>query len=108
MPESRPRITVEAVIRAAWENYADEYVAGKTVSEIERQSGISRNVINRLFKQAGVFVPNRPSGARRKDECDRGHDMAEHGRLISPSSTWRFCSECKRERQRVSDKKVES
>lgn len=95
-------ITIAMVVRAAWQNYADEYTAGATVAEISRKSQMSAATVTAHMKRLKVYVPGRKGGASKQSHCKRDHDMAVHGKLIDAEHPEKgsFCTECKRIRER--------
>lgn len=99
-----PLFNAEEIVR--------RYVDGEFVVDIAKDLGCIPQTVANYLKRAGVYVPYRDAGRQRrgprlKDECDRGHDMREHGRPIYrlvngiQRPNGRYCSECKRERERI-------
>ena len=101
-------ITISMVLRANWEMMKEQYQAGTTASELARRHGIPRATLVDRLKIDRVYIPERSSGVKKRNVCDAGHDMNEHGVQIWKTKTdgskvknGRFCSECKRIRERV-------
>lgn len=98
------KISIQMVIEAARELREDKVVeaftSGKTITEIHREFGHSRDWVGRILKKRGVYEA-RPV-ASPKPFCARGHDMAEFGVPIpKEKGGGRYCLECKRLRGRV-------
>jgi hypothetical protein len=94
-------ITTEMVLRAARELAVDQYVAGESVASICRRTGLKSSTFTDMLKRLGVYEPGRKAGPPLKEKCDKGHDMSVHGKPASYGQG-RYCSECKRIRQRKS------
>jgi len=94
------RITIAMVEEAARSLAVDQYVGGESVASICRRTGMKQSTFRDLLKRRGVHQPGRKSGPPLRETCDRGHDMEVHGRPRHDGQG-RYCSECKRERERV-------
>ena len=70
---------------------------GLTGSEIARRLGVDRQTVSRALQRLGM-APGGP-GRPRREKCDRGHDLAIHGRERTKpdgSKDGRECKECKK------------
>lgn len=79
------------------------YRAGSGVAEIARVCEAHRSSVTRILRDelgSGYVSPVK----KKQDTCQRGHDMAVHGKPIK--SGGRYCAECKRMRERVGGKNV--
>ena len=98
-------ITNEMVHRAAWSLAVDQYVAGKSVAKIAKEINRSPSTVTEHMKRAGVYQPGRKGGAPKQEFCKEGHSMGDFGKWIDEEhhEKGRFCSECKRKRERKGD-----
>lgn len=95
-------VTIKDVHQAIWEHIADEYRAGASITALAKRHKSSKYIIGTGLRAVGVDTSLR-MGRPPSEFCQRGHSMAIHGkRLVTKGKDiGRFCSECKRERQRV-------
>ena len=79
------------------------YRAGSGVAEIARACDAHRSSVTRILRDELGSLYQSPV-KQKQDVCKRGHDMAVYGKPIK--SGGRYCSECKRMRERVGGKNV--
>lgn len=80
------------------------YRGGTGVMAIARELDAHRSTVSRVLKEelGSLYVP---PVKKKLTECSRGHDMAVHGKPTGGARGGRYCSECKRMRERVGSKK---
>lgn len=74
---------------------------GMRPGEIATEVGCHRGTVSRILKDAGLTDSTDTGARRRQRYCQRGHDMDIHGREKNDGRGGRYCSECKRSRERV-------
>ena len=92
-------VTMGGLLSIAEELIPEQYAEGATTAQLHRQWGLSTYKITALVKAAGVYDPNRKSGAPLRDFCQRMHDQLVHRKFSTDG--YPYCGECKRLRQRV-------
>lgn len=90
----RPPKYSRAQIVTAWE--ASEV---KTLAVVAKQIGCHKQTVHRALVEQGIIVPSGQGGARPKEYCDNGHDMAKHSKPVvdrdgNPKGG-RYCVPCK-------------
>ena len=85
-----------------YQQIADMYSDGMTGKQIAAELGCSGGTVTKALRVIQPEGYTGKSGPRPKEECQRGHDMAEHGKPATNGSG-RYCSECRRIRERKGD-----
>lgn len=86
----------DAIARA----YDETDQSKKAISDLAREFDCHPETVYRALDRTGRSYPEKTVGAPKQDVCKRGHDMEVHGRTMKRGG--RYCSECKRMRERVS------
>ena len=80
-----------------------EKIRRARMAEIARACDAHRSSVTRILRDELGSLYQSPV-KQKQDVCKRGHDMAVYGKPIK--SGGRYCSECKRMRERVGGKNV--
>lgn len=86
------------VARFDYQEIADLWSQGLTNDEISEKVGCGHSTIAAALKKVQPEGYTGKPGPRQMDTCQRGHDMAVHGRALKRGG--RTCMECKRARDR--------
>jgi transposase len=93
-------VIIAAAQEVARENFAELHAQGLRAVELAERTGLAVSTVYRRIERLGMAAGK--GGPPRITHCKRGHDMAVHGREIPKErGGGRYCSECKRMRERV-------